>query len=424
MEEFRNKDEYLLELDKRGLLPEGFKTSSVQLKFSPQERETFQPMEMDLTLISINEPTDQFAAVFTKNAFPGFPVLIGREFLKKEKISGVLINNRISNVRCPDGKETGLNIVNELQRISGSEAPYFPSSTGIIGWRLPETEICDNLEKLYSKLDINSFSQAAKTIMTTDAFPKVRSASIGSGRICAIAKGAGMIEPDMATMLVFVLTDININRNELTSIFTEVIDETFNRISVDSDQSTSDSAMIFSSRLKECKDKTEFKKVLFSVCSSLARDIVKNGEGTSHLISVKVQEASCKSEALGIGKALINSPLTKTAIFGNDPNVGRFLQAIGDYFGKKDNYINPDIITISIGDQTVFNNGFFTLDESKEHKLNNYMKECAFDNGKGYPPHNKSVDLVIKLGRGTYEAEVLGSDLTYEYVRENADYRT
>ncbi len=424
MDEFTTKEEYLNEIEKRGLLPEGFKTATVAFSFSPEERNASEPMNMDLTLISLDKPTKQFSAVFTKNTFPGFPVEIGRELLDQNEISGVLINNKISNVRSPGGRETSLRIVKKLQDLNGSKAPFFPSSTGIIGWKLPEREICDNLEHLISKLNNSSFSKAARSIMTTDAFPKVRSCSVGSGRICAIAKGAGMIEPDMATMLVFVLTDISIDREILSEIFTEVSNRTFNRISIDSDQSTSDTAMIFSSGIKKCNNIDSFKNGLYSVCSSLAEDIVCNGEGTSHLIRVKVEEAKSDQEALGIGKALINSPLTKTAVFGNDPNVGRFLQAMGDYFGTNSIEADPEKISITIGDLVVFESGEFSLDEDKEKVLNKYMKDCSFVNKKGFPPHKRSVDLIIRLGRGAGEAEVLGSDLTYEYVRENADYRT
>ncbi|MBI9097663.1 MAG: bifunctional ornithine acetyltransferase/N-acetylglutamate synthase [Spirochaetaceae bacterium] len=424
MKEFTTKDKYNRVLKERAALPEGFQTAVQSFDFYPEERATDEPMRMNLTLIELDEPTDVFAGVFTRNAFPGYPVIIGRDLLGEDKISGILINNRISNVRCHGGKETALNITGELQELRKKDHPYLPSSTGIIGWKLPEKEMIGNLAPLSDKLKRTDFFEAAESIMTTDAFPKVRSADLDGGRICAIAKGAGMIEPDMATMLVFILTDIKIDRGELRKLFPEIINSTFNRISIDSDQSTSDTAIIFSSGRKECSSIDDFKKALYSVCSSLAEDIVRNGEGTSHLIRVTVSEAESVEEATGLGKALINSPLTKTAIFGNDPNVGRFIQAMGDHLGEKGVYINPDNIQISIGDQIVYEGGFFSLDEEKEKKLSNYMKDCSFVNSEGFPPHERSVDLNIKLGRGICSSQVLGSDLTYEYVRENADYRT
>ncbi|MDA3810996.1 MAG: bifunctional ornithine acetyltransferase/N-acetylglutamate synthase [Spirochaetaceae bacterium] len=424
MEEFKNKETYLSELKKRAVLPEGFKTSISAIEFYPEERDTDIPMKMNLTLIELDEPTDIFAGVFTKNAFPGYPVLIGRELLKEEKISGVLINNRISNVRCADGRETALKITGELKQLRNSPHPYFPSSTGIIGWKLPEKEICENLKPLVENLERTDLYNAAQAIMTTDAYPKLRSVEIDGGRICAIAKGAGMIEPNMATMLVFIFTDLKIEREELRTLFPKVISKTFNCISIDSDQSTSDTALIFSSGKKECSSVENFSKALYSLCSSLSEDIVRNGEGTSHLIRVKVSEAKTETEAAAVGKALVNSPLTKTAIFGNDPNVGRFIQAMGSYLGKNDVEIDPGKVKISIGDQIVYEKGVFTLDADKEKKLSNYMKDCSFVNNEGFPPHDRSVDLFVSLGRGSAESQILGSDLTYGYVRENADNRT
>ena len=424
MEEFTTKELYRETLKQRATLPKGFSFATRSIEFFPEERDSSEPMKMNLTLIEPDEASDSFAGVFTKNAFPGYPVEIGRELLKKDRISGILINNRISNVRCAGGRETALRITKKLQSIRGAAHPYFPSSTGIIGWKLPEQEICENLNPLVESLDKKKILSAAESIMTTDAFPKLRSIDLKGGRICAIAKGAGMIEPDMATMLVFILTDIKIERDTLRSLFSGVINQTFNRISIDSDQSTSDTALIISSGKCEGISKDDFKEALLSVCSSLSEDIVRNGEGTSHLIRVKIREAGSVKEAVAIGKALINSPLTKTAIFGNDPNVGRFIQAIGNYLGKNDIYVNPEEVKISIGDQLVYEKGIFSLNEEKEKKLSNYMKDCSFVNSGGFPPHERSVDLIISLGQGSAESEVLGSDLTYDYVRENADYRT
>ncbi len=424
MDVFETKDKYLKVLKERSTLPEGFKTAVQAFEFFPVEREVIEPMKMNMTLIELEKPTEAFAGVFTRNAFPGYPVEIGRHLLNEEKVSGVLINNRISNVRCQNGRETALNITEKLAEIRQRKHPYFPSSTGIIGWKLPEQVMLKHLNPLSDKLNDDPILSAAEAIMTTDAFPKVRSIEFEGGRICAIAKGAGMIEPDMATMLVFILTDIDIKRDELRALFSPLINRTFNRISIDSDQSTSDTALIFSSGLKPCSSLSAFEDALQTVCLSLSEDIVRNGEGTSHLIRVTVSEADTVDEATALGKALINSPLTKTAIFGNDPNVGRFLQAMGDYLGGNGVSIDPEKIEISIGGHIVYHGGVFTLDGEKEKKLSNYMKDCSFVNSEGFPPHEQSVDMNIKLGRGSCGSQVLGSDLTYDYVRENADYRT
>jgi len=424
MEVFTNQEEYLSALRDRGTIPEGFSTAVRELDFYPSERNMAQPMKMRLTLIESDEPLSAFAGVFTRNAFPGHPVAIGRELLSEEKISGVIVNNRISNVRCEKGRETALFITGKLKELRGRKYPYFPSSTGIIGWKLPEKEILGNLGPLAENLTGGNILEAARAIMTTDAYPKIRSARVGEGRICAIAKGAGMIEPNMSTMLVYILTDLDISRKDLRSIFPEIIDSTFNRISVDSDQSTSDTALIFSSACKSCPSLGEFREALKSVCSRLAEDVVRNGEGTSHVIRVSVEGAGDDREAAELGKALVNSPLTKAAVFGNDPNVGRFIQAMGDYYGNRGISIDPESVTLSLGGETIYRKGFFTLDEEKEVKLSNYMKDCSFINSEGFPPHERSVDLKITLKRGTGCSSVLGSDLTYEYVRENADYRS
>lgn len=424
MNNFETKEKYLTVLKGRSALPGGFKTAVQTFEFFPSEREVKEAVKMNIALIELEEPTEAFAGVFTANAFPGYPVEIGRDLLSEEKVSGVLINNKISNVRCANGRETALNITESLALGRQRKHPYFPSSTGIIGWKLPEKEMIENLKPLTEKLKSDQIFSAAQAIMTTDAFPKIRSMKFEGGSICAIAKGAGMIEPNMATMLVFILTDIDIKREELRAIFSPVIDRTFNRISIDSDQSTSDTALIFSSGLKPCSSVASFEAALQSICLSLSEDIVRNGEGTSHLIRVSVSEAETIDEATALGKALINSPLTKTAIFGNDPNVGRFLQAMGAYFGKNGVYINPEKVEISLGGHIVYKDGVFTLDEEKEKKISNYMKDCSFNNSEGFPPHERSVDLNVKLGRGACVSQVLGSDLTYDYLRENADYRT
>ncbi|MBN2657199.1 MAG: bifunctional ornithine acetyltransferase/N-acetylglutamate synthase [Spirochaetales bacterium] len=424
MEVFTNQEQYLAALRDRGTLPEGFSTAVQELEFFPSERRTPQPMKMRLTLIEAEEPLSAFAGVFTRNAFPGHPVTIGRDLLSEEKVSGVIINNRISNVRCEKGRETALAITGRLREIRGRKHPYFPSSTGIIGWKLPEKDILENLAPLADKLEGGNILAAARSIMTTDAFPKIRSIELGEGRICAIAKGAGMIEPNMATMLVFILTDLDVSREDLRDLFPRIIDGTFNKISVDSDQSTSDTALIFSSARKSCPSVEAFRDGLWKVCSQLAEDVVRNGEGTSHVIRVTVEGAGDDAEAAELGKNLINSPLTKAAVFGNDPNVGRFIQAMGDYYGNRDIVVDPESVTLELGGETIYRNGFFTLDEEKEVKLSNYMKDCSFINSEGFPPHGRSVDLNITLKRGTGRSTVLGSDLTYEYVRENADYRT
>lgn len=426
MEKYKNKDEYEQDVELRSMLPKGFKVGVVPLEFFPIEKNLVKPLPMKLSLIVLDEETDSFGAVFTKNKFPGHPVTHGRERLNNRTIKGVIINNKISNVRCNGGLEDISLITNELGRaFSCNESLFFSSSTGIIGWKLPVNDILLKIPALADSISNESIFPLAKGIMTTDNFPKVRSAELKGGRIVAVAKGAGMIEPNMATMLLFILTDINIERNSIREILKRVMDRTFNRISIDSDQSTSDTGIIFSSKLVNGVSLIEFENSLLSICRDLATDVVRNGEGTSHVIEVRVCGAKSEKDALDIGKAIINAPLFKAAIYGNDPNLGRILQSIGDVSGNFDIDINPDILTLTMGGYTLYDNGSFILNEELENRLNSYLKECSLrEESLGFPEHRKNVEIVVDLKLGDKEATVYGSDLSYEYVRENADYRS
>ena len=423
MEMFSSLEAYLAGLERQARPPAGFRIGTSSLEFTPAEREAGPSARMNLTAILLDEPTDAFGAVFTKNVFPGFPVRIGRELLEEEKTQGVLINNKIANVCAPGGREASLCVTRGLSDLMGDrlKAPLFPSSTGVIGWSLPVDAMRENLPPLVSSLQDRSLLPAAKGIMTTDAFPKLRSLAVGEGRLCGIAKGAGMIEPHMATMLTFLMTDVTIRRSSLK----RVCDRTFNRISVDSDQSTSDSVFLFSSCRKPSVEEELFEEALFTLCRDLAGDIVRNGEGTGHVIKVKVTTAATEGQAVGFGKALINSPLTKTAVFGNDPNVGRFVQALGDHAGNGGIALEEKEVTIKLGEETVFAAGEFLLDTDKEARLSDYLRSRQLPAPcPGYPVHQDVVDIEVSLGLGEAEAVVTGSDLSYEYVRENADYRT
>ena len=209
-----------------------------------------------------------------------------------------------------------------------------------------------------------------------------------------------MIEPSMAMKDSFILTDIEVPRDVLHRVFSRVVEKTFNRITIDSDQSTSDMAIILSSNKKPLSSIEAFEEALFSVCKQLSHDIVRNG-------------------------AVANSPLVKTAVFGNDPNVGRIISSLGDYTGNSGITIDPLRLNIRMGGETIFDNGSFTLDQQKEERLTEYLKTCSMDSGTlTYPPHQRTVDIEIDLGIGDCTEEVLASDLTYDYIRENADYRS
>ncbi len=427
METYSSKEEYINDLEKRGKLPEGFRTSVLPLTFFPFERPVEKPLPMRMALLMLDRATPVFGAVFTRNKCPGAPVIVGRERLSSEKIRGVLINNKIANVCTDTGVEDSRLLLEKLADVTGCRADeFFPSSTGIIGWKLPVKDMEKNIPQLVAGLSGGSAVNFAKGIMTTDSFPKLRSAEVGEGRIVAVAKGAGMIEPNMATMLSYIMTDIDIDRETIRNILKRVVEKTYNCISVDSDQSTSDTVVIMSSCMKKGVPEKEFESALYDVCSALAQDIVRNAEGCGHVIKVSVEGAPDYSTARSVGKAIINSPLVTTAVFGNDPNVGRLLSAVGDYAGNNDMELDKDRITISLGGEVVFENGAFRLDQEKELRLSEYLKAGTLDSEhKEFPAHDRCVDVAVRLGgNGGGKATVYGTDLSYGYVRENADYRS
>jgi len=280
------------------------------------------------------------------------------------------------------------------------------------------------LPEIYSGLSTQNVLALAEGIMTTDSYPKIRSAKVGTGILSGVAKGAGMIEPNMATMLSFLMTDVQIERDKLRMLFSEAVDESYNTISVDHDQSTSDTALIFSSNLKPPVSDDVWRQALRDVCGQLARDVVRNGEGTAHVLEVEVSGALDKKTARAVGQAVVNSPLVKTAVFGNDPNIGRILAAVGSYLGNNAIPLDVSKLELDIGTLKVFHSGKFDLNGEKEDALFNYMKEAVMDEKKSFPPHEKAVHFHVRLGQGNSSAVVLGSDLSHEYISVNADYRS
>ena len=325
------------------------------------------------------------------------------------------------------GVEDSISLLETLAKTAGGKAEeYFPCSTGIIGWRLPLKAMKAVIPNLVSSLEGGTGVKLAKGIMTTDAFPKLRSIKVGKGRIVAVAKGAGMIEPNMATMLSYILTDISMSKSFLQKCLKRVADQSYNCISVDSDQSTSDSVILLSSGTKPAVDEKEFETALLRLCTELAEDIVRNAEGSGHVIKVEVTGAQTDAIAKAVGKAVINSPLVTTAVFGNDPNVGRLASCVGDFMGINSLPFDKDQMSIWLGKELVFDKGSFCIDRRKEEKLSKYMRDRSFDSEKKtYPEHNLTVDILYKLSeKGKGCAVVKGTDLSYAYVRENADYRS
>ncbi len=431
---FETRDAHRAWLAAQAALPAGFRVGCTRFEFMPKEAP--KPAKMTLTLLALDEPTTSFAAMFTRNAFPGAPIIVGRKRLAEASVGAVIINNKISNVCAPGGVEASEQICAATAQALGlSPTQVLPSSTGVIGWSLPTDTMVGALPAAVGALRAGSILPAAEGIVTTDLYPKIRRATVGGGSIVGIAKGAGMIEPNMATMLVYILTDIAVPRAELRPMLARAVDASFNAISVDSDTSTSDTVVALSSGRVPFQDWGTFERGLHQVCRDLAEDVVRNGEGIRHVIRVTVKNAASLGLARSIGKAVVNGPLFKCAVAGNDPNVGRLIQAIGKHVGAHAPGTNLSKLSAKMGGIEIFANGVFQLDPTKESALVAHLKSAElypsvpskdgiFTAPIDYPPHERAVELEIDIGNGAASAAVIGGDLTHEYVSENADYRS
>ena len=431
---FASRAEHRAWLETQAPLPDGFRVGTARFAFTPAELP--RTAYMNLVLIALERPTPAFAARFTRNAFPGAPVVLGRRRLDAPAVGGIVVNNKVSNVCAPGGVETAERICAEAARLLefGPEE-VLPASTGVIGWRLPEADLAAALPAAVAALRGGSALPAAEGILTTDLYPKVRRAAAGEGSVVGFAKGAGMIEPNLATMLVFLLTDVDVPRDALRAALAAAVEPSFNRISVDSDTSTSDSVFLLSSRKKPAPPAGVFEDALARVCADLAEDVVRNGEGVRHVLRVAVSGAADDRTARLVGKSVANSPLLKAAVNGNDPNVGRLLCAVGKVAGAEGLAVDPARAVIRVGGEVVLEGGAMRLDPGKEQRLVAHMKgaelyaslptpDGLFRPQVDYPPHERCVEIAIDLGMGRAATTVLGADLTHEYVTENADYRS
>ena len=431
---FPSRDAHRAWLATQAALPAGFRVGTTRFDFVP--REAPKPAKMTLTLIALDRPTADFAAVFTRNALPGAPVIVGRRRLAEPALGAIIVNNKISNVCAPGGVEAAEQVCAATARLLGlTPTQVLPCSTGVIGWGLPVEAINAALPKASAALAAGSVLPAAEGIVTTDLYPKVRRAAVGGGSIVGIAKGAGMIEPNLATMLVYLFTDLAVPRAALRTILARAVDPSFNAISVDSDTSTSDTVIVLSSGRVPCADLAAFEAGLTTVCRDLAEDVVRNGEGIRHVIRVAVKNAASPALARALGKAIVNAPLFKCAVAGNDPNVGRLVQAIGKHVGAQAPDTDLAAMRLRFGGIEIFAGGVFQLNPEKEAALVAHLRAAElyasappqagiFTPPVDYPAHERCVEIEVDLGRGTHAATVLGGDLTHEYVSENADYRS
>lgn len=373
----------------------------------------------DLALVEAG-PETTAAALFTRNRVSAAPIEVGRASLgaTRGRVRAVLVNS--GNANCGTGKaglRAALRCCQKLSRLMGvAPQQVIPSSTGIIGVPLPANKIVAALPGLLSRSQSTREAAVrfARAIMTTDTCPKMASAEFGvagrRARILGIAKGAGMIHPQLATMLVYLFTDLEASSSVLRRLLRDACEETFNRISIDGDTSTNDTVLLMASgqsriRVQHGAAERKLAGALRRVCGSLAEQIVADGEGVSHVIRLFVERAADRAEALQVARAVAHSLLVKTAWAGADPNWGRILAAVG----RSGIRIDPRQVSILIGDQFVCRRGMRAVFDEKRahHHLGGH--HC---------------DVRIRLGRGRASVAFLTADLTSGYVRINSDYST
>lgn len=362
-------------------------------------------------------PGSTVAGVFTRSATRSAPVLDCQEKLGGDQASGaaIIVNSGNSNAF------TGRNGVDATRAVTTAvaaaldlpETRVFSSSTGVIGEPLPHDRITAKLDELKGALAPGGVAAAARAIMTTDTFPKGSAATVtlpgGTVQIAGIAKGSGMIAPDMATMLVYIFTDAKIGFDALQPMVSEISDSTFNCITVDSDTSTSDTLLMAAtgaSGVAVEAGNDAFRAALHKVMLDLAHQVVRDGEGATKFVEINVTGAASDADARTHALAIANSPLVKTAIAGEDPNWGRIVMAIG----KSGAAADRDLLTIRFGDVLVAENGWVSP-EYREEQGAAVMKQ-------------PEIPINVTLGLGQGSATVWTCDLTHGYISINADYRS
>jgi glutamate N-acetyltransferase/amino-acid N-acetyltransferase len=371
--------------------------------------------------IGVKDDTDDFvvvtaarpvtaAGVFTKSRFAGPSVIVSREHVADGSAQAIVIVSKNANVAngadgMSDARELAAGVAG---RLGCRPDEVLVASTGVIGRRYPIERIRAGVAGLPSRPAGTVADDAARGIMTTDTHPKIAEATIGDGpaRVVGFAKGVGMIEPDMATMIAVVLTDAELDAAMLDAAFRRAVDATFNCVSIDTDTSTSDTAMILASGEAGTVELADFEVGLRSVCLALTKMIAADGEGAETLIEVTVDRARDPGQAKRVAKAIVNSPLVKTAVHGADPNWGRVAMAIGKCSDDTD--IDQDRVVIRFGGTEVYPT---RVDDDGLAALSKYLA-------------GDEVTIEVSLDTGDASATVWGCDLTAGYVRINADYTT
>lgn len=367
--------------------------------------------ELDFTVIKLDE-IGVASGVYTQSLCPSEAVKFDRANTDRGNIQLLCVISKNANVFTPTSKEDIRKICRELSKeFQVPEESILISCTGVIGVPLPMKQILGGIKNISKELDIGCLHESAQAIMTTDKKEKMVSVQFDDIIICGFAKGAGMIEPNMATMLSFFFTNANIEKPLLDIYLKNAVDKSFNSISIDTDTSTSDTVILISTneiKINEAQ-KTNFERALNAMCMKLARDIVGLGEGVTKIIEARVGVETSYHDAKIFAKKIINSPLVKTAIYGADPNWGRIVMAIG----KPTEMINyPEIIQenvkIKLMGEIVFNKGE-TIDLNLE-EISNKIKAA------------KAIAIDIEIGNPLFFSTVWGCDLTEEYVKINSSY--
>ena len=385
-----------MRFDEPPRFPRGFRCASRNIGLKPQAK--------DLALF-VSEVEASAAAVFTRNQFPGAPIVLGRETIREGRLRAIVANSKVSNVA------TGEEGVRNARRMAAAAAAevgttasrVLVSSTGVIGVPLPIEKIEQGVQGMSRELEPNPLV-GAEGIMTTDTHPKALSVSVGEATITWVAKGSGMIEPNMATMLCYIFTDAKIDAAPLDRMLRDAVHVSFNMLSVDSDTSTSDTCAILANGLAGPVDEKAFAEALTGGCIRMAETLARDGEGATRLLRVTVRGAASDADARRVAKAIVNSPLIKTMVHGADPNVGRILMAIGKLTDVK---IVPASTRASV-------NGFEVVRQGARVAFDDALVRAALT--------THTIDLVVELGAGMSSATAFGCDLSRGYIEENAAY--
>lgn len=373
----------------------------------------------DVAILYSQEPAT-CAALFTTNKFCAAPVLLGREVLKKGKARAVVINS--GNANAATG-EQGLENAKKVELLAEElldlgEDEVFVSSTGVIGQQLPVEKVLDGVRRIVPTLSVEQGTDAAWAIMTTDLVKKEVAYELelsgGTIRIGAMAKGSGMIHPNMATTLSYVTTDAKVEASVLQPLLKAAADKSFHMLTVDGDTSTNDSLFLFANgasgvAIESEADKAAFAELLDSICIDMARRIASDGEGATHLMIVEAKGLPTEQDARLVARSIAGSTLFKAALFGKDANWGRIMAAAG-YSGADVDPTKADcILKSAAGEVVVMEAGFGTAFSE------DLAKEVLTEH---------DVTIIVDFHSGAGQATAFGCDLTYDYVKINGDYRS